>query len=251
MSFQKLQPSDLQYKEDFDVQYTPGMPSHYNLFSGFEAQANEEEINRLSAEINDAGYELQQLNGQSPCPTNVSKDWDKANSMSPSIGWTLPDMHNGRSPSNDWTLPDFNNGMSPINDWTLPDLNNEMSPSNDWTLPYLTNGLRLSPSNLPNMDQDGWSFNPNAIRPESCPPIFSEFSFPSAGPKNVRSFKPIMCSLCPKTFSRKYGLESHMAIHSDARPHKCQTCPDTFKRSSDLKRHAKTCLAKARRGSVY
>lgn len=53
--------------------------------------------------------------------------------------------------------------------------------------------------------------------------------------------KLISCEFCPKVFTRQYGLDSHMATHSQKRDFACPDCPSTFKRSWDLKRHQRGC----------
>jgi uncharacterized Zn-finger protein len=107
---------------------------------------------------------------------------------------------------------------------------------------------------FPDIAQEGWSFFPDALRASSCPPL----TF-SAEPTNDRKVlnttvgrKIYSCSICPKTFKKKYGLDSHMNTHSNVRPYKCSTCPDSFKRANDMRRHVKVCVKKlARRGSAY
>jgi hypothetical protein len=84
---------------------------------------------------------------------------------------------------------------------------------------------------FPDMSQEGWSVIPDVLRSSSCPPL--KFS---AKPTNVqKSFYKstggyiYSCSICPKIFKKKYGLDSHMATHSDVRPYNVQ-CVQTVSR---------------------
>jgi uncharacterized Zn-finger protein len=108
---------------------------------------------------------------------------------------------------------------------------------------------------FPDMSLEGWSVNRfSPDRSSSCPPL----PFPTKLKVDRKVITKTVyrnnysCLICPKTFKKKYGLDSHMATHSEVRPYKCSICPDSFKRANDLRRHARGCLKKlARRGSVY
>ncbi|XP_055632912.1 zinc finger protein 808-like [Toxorhynchites rutilus septentrionalis] len=50
-------------------------------------------------------------------------------------------------------------------------------------------------------------------------------------------YRPISCSLCSATFTRKISLKSHMKMHTGDRPYKCDICDASYPFSSDLKRH--------------
>ncbi|KAI8821166.1 uncharacterized protein EV422DRAFT_496135 [Fimicolochytrium jonesii] len=45
---------------------------------------------------------------------------------------------------------------------------------------------------------------------------------------------------CPKTFTRRYNLQSHMRCHSGERPFVCKYCATTFSRKHDLRRHCRS-----------
>ena len=45
------------------------------------------------------------------------------------------------------------------------------------------------------------------------------------------------CTLCPKTFYKKWDLKSHMAVHSDDRPFTCEECGKSFKTEYALQAH--------------
>ncbi|KAI1205006.1 putative zinc finger protein [Annulohypoxylon truncatum] len=45
------------------------------------------------------------------------------------------------------------------------------------------------------------------------------------------------CSQCPKVFTKKYNLQSHLNSHGNERPYKCMRCGQQFVRQGDLNRH--------------
>lgn len=51
---------------------------------------------------------------------------------------------------------------------------------------------------------------------------------------------PFACLHCPKRFSRKSNLDSHLITHSTSRPHLCSHCGKAFARLSDRTRHEGT-----------
>ncbi|KAI9319534.1 hypothetical protein DFJ73DRAFT_967344 [Zopfochytrium polystomum] len=52
----------------------------------------------------------------------------------------------------------------------------------------------------------------------------------------------LVCSYpaCGKTFSRKFNLQSHEKVHSDAKPFRCPVCSIHFRRKHDLQRHMRS-----------
>lgn len=45
------------------------------------------------------------------------------------------------------------------------------------------------------------------------------------------------CTLCPKHFTRQYGLRDHLRTHTDERPFVCTVCGKAFARQKDRMRH--------------
>ncbi|XP_069703213.1 zinc finger protein 501-like isoform X3 [Periplaneta americana] len=52
--------------------------------------------------------------------------------------------------------------------------------------------------------------------------------------------KPFTCSVCGKSFGRRYNLQAHEAIHRDDRPFKCDICEKSFRKFAHLQRHEST-----------
>jgi DNA-directed RNA polymerase subunit RPC12/RpoP len=149
----------------------------------------------------------------------------------------------------------------------LPGLN---PASNEFEIGILATEMQAAESELvmldetasdfhffPDMSQEGWSvnrLNPDVLRSSSCPPLpfSSKFKVDRKVITKTVYGNIYSCSICPKTFKKKYGLDSHMTTHSSVRSYKCSMCPDSFKRANDLRRHARGCAKKlARRGSIY
>ncbi|KAJ3566801.1 hypothetical protein NPX13_g6998 [Xylaria arbuscula] len=59
---------------------------------------------------------------------------------------------------------------------------------------------------------------------------------PSAGDKQKHP-SMLQCHLCPKRFTRKHNLQSHLSAHIDERPFSCTFCGKSFNRQHDRKRH--------------
>ncbi|XP_023943852.2 gastrula zinc finger protein XlCGF46.1 [Bicyclus anynana] len=56
-------------------------------------------------------------------------------------------------------------------------------------------------------------------------------------PPRQEGEKRYVCSLCPKSFTRVYGLKYHMANHSEFRRFLCQKCGKRFHTSNGIKQH--------------
>lgn len=146
----------------------------------------------------------------------------------------------------------------------LPDL---FPDSNDPEMQRLANDMYEARSELSMLDRSNipWGFpdkyqdnlNMSNISPTPCIPRSDSCPLPSFA-RSMKGgqgrLKVLECPIpqCTKTFTRKYGLTSHMDTHSDARPHSCGICTVSFKRVSDLKRHSRACEKRlVGRGSVY
>ncbi|CAG9785072.1 unnamed protein product [Diatraea saccharalis] len=55
--------------------------------------------------------------------------------------------------------------------------------------------------------------------------------------------KPFSCSLCPKSFTKKHHLKSHLNFHTGAKPYSCPRCNLAFTQSSNMRTHMKKCTA--------
>jgi len=47
------------------------------------------------------------------------------------------------------------------------------------------------------------------------------------------------CTLCPRVYTTRRGLRTHLKYHSTDRPHTCPTCKASFKVRSKLADHIK------------
>ena len=56
--------------------------------------------------------------------------------------------------------------------------------------------------------------------------------------------KPFACHLCPKAFTKKHHLKTHLNYHTGNKPYKCPYCPQKFTQSSNMRTHSKKCQFK-------
>lgn len=72
--------------------------------------------------------------------------------------------------------------------------------------------------------------------------LLDEAEFPEESP-NTASRSPLKhplafnCHLCPKKFTRKHNLESHIRVHNNEKPFQCSICNEKFTRKNDCDRH--------------
>ena len=59
-------------------------------------------------------------------------------------------------------------------------------------------------------------------------------------PSQKQSTREFQCQHCPRVFTKRYNLESHLSTHKNDRHHICEYCGTPFSRRSDLKRHIGT-----------
>jgi hypothetical protein len=159
-------------------------------------------------------------------------------------------------------LFDFNMslpGSSKVNESEMQRLHSEINRATS-ALDHIENPTTFdSELSIPSSYSDDWGYLPQPSMSTSSfipyPDITlaapdAPVEWKGVGNKRTKG-KPVMCGICNKVFSRKYGLDSHMVTHSLVRAFKCKTCPDTFKRSHDFKRHVKTCESKQSRRVAY
>lgn len=61
----------------------------------------------------------------------------------------------------------------------------------------------------------------------------------------VSGVKPYACNLCPKSFTKKHHLKTHMNFHTGLKPYTCQKCGLAFSQSSNMRTHYKKCILKS------
>ncbi|KAJ4448808.1 hypothetical protein ANN_00199 [Periplaneta americana] len=100
--------------------------------------------------------------------------------------------------------------------------------------------------------KDAESDNENCSLPDDTSSIhdlnveFSNKSFNKLFPNQKQhkrkdsEVKSFTCSVCGKSFGKRYNLQAHEAIHRDDRPFKCDTCEKSFRKFHLLQRHEST-----------
>lgn len=68
--------------------------------------------------------------------------------------------------------------------------------------------------------------------------IFRISLFPS-----FTGVKPFSCPICPKAFTKKHHLKTHLNYHCGYKPYKCPhpNCEQSFTQSSNMRTHSKKC----------
>ncbi|CVK84365.1 uncharacterized protein FPRN_01929 [Fusarium proliferatum] len=79
-------------------------------------------------------------------------------------------------------------------------------------------------------------------------------------PRSRKIGKPqqLKCPHCPKVYTKRFNLTSHLNSHTDERPFRCDECTKAFARLSDLTRHEEThqkrqhvCIGVLRNGATW
>lgn len=62
----------------------------------------------------------------------------------------------------------------------------------------------------------------------------------------ISGIKPFSCPICPKAFTKKHHLKTHLNYHTGFKPYKCPhtNCGQCFTQSSNMRTHAKKCQFK-------
>ncbi|XP_078671824.1 uncharacterized protein LOC144911597 [Branchiostoma floridae x Branchiostoma belcheri] len=74
-------------------------------------------------------------------------------------------------------------------------------------------------------------------RCNQCPKMYSSKHNLMTHVLGHSGIKPHACQECGKLFKQLSHLNTHMLVHGGVRPHRCQVCDKTFTQSSHLKRH--------------
>merc|ERR1712098_355396 len=72
---------------------------------------------------------------------------------------------------------------------------------------------------------------------EGCSKKFMELKHLTAHLKEHT--KPFKCTVCYRSFGKKYDLKIHCRLHSDELVEKCKLCKMTFKDPANLRKHVK------------
>ncbi|XP_023170484.2 zinc finger protein 572 [Drosophila hydei] len=73
-----------------------------------------------------------------------------------------------------------------------------------------------------------------------CPKSFSQKCHLNSHIRTHTGERPYQCPHCPKAFSQASNLRKHICIHSGERPFKCPHCMRGFTRHTDLQYHVST-----------
>ncbi|XP_066274868.1 zinc finger protein 366-like [Branchiostoma lanceolatum] len=74
-------------------------------------------------------------------------------------------------------------------------------------------------------------------RCNQCPKVYSSKHNLMTHVLGHSGIKPHACQECGKLFKQLSHLNTHMLVHGGVRPHRCQVCDKSFTQSSHLKRH--------------
>ncbi|CAH1255637.1 ZNF366 [Branchiostoma lanceolatum] len=74
-------------------------------------------------------------------------------------------------------------------------------------------------------------------RCNQCPKVYSSKHNLMTHVLGHSGIKPHACQECGKLFKQLSHLNTHMLVHGGVRPHRCQVCEKSFTQSSHLKRH--------------
>ncbi|KAL4646260.1 zinc finger protein 850-like [Arapaima gigas] len=84
----------------------------------------------------------------------------------------------------------------------------------------------------------------DCVRGREC--FNSRNNFPNS--KHVETdHRPYLCSICGKTFRRRYHLKSHLSVHLGEKPFHCTRCDKRFTMHRSLERHQQQCTGQVNR----
>ncbi|XP_049458535.1 zinc finger protein 135-like isoform X3 [Epinephelus fuscoguttatus] len=86
-------------------------------------------------------------------------------------------------------------------------------------------------------DSDDWT---ETREPQSGSNSLKNDNVPVCDSRRSAVEKPLICSVCGKTFKRKRDLEDHMRTHTGEKPFSCSECGKRFGFKSQIKEHMRT-----------